>query len=728
MMKHPGQGQVARVGSIAVCWTVVCVACVRAACGEPVTFAVIGDFGSGDPATEGRVAAMIDSPEWGTDFILTTGDNNYGRIDAGATGQWDATVGQFYGRYILARSDGAYPQQTGTTQRFFPTIGNHDATSTGTGQTGETGGISPGFVDYFQTDPGRPEGRLPQGVIEEDRVYYDFQQGDAHFFVLDSDHARRDPALLETQKAWLRDGLENSTARWNFVALHHSPYSSATVHGNHGFMQWPFAEWGADAVFGGHDHIYERNTRLGVPYFVSGVGGKSIYDFAAPNFFSDVRYNEQFGAMRVTLDGDRATFDFLSIDDGAGGAKGGALIDHLEIDKSQPRPQPTVLIDRGSTWSYLDDGSDLGTDWRAVEFPPSASWPVGSAELGYGEGDEATTVACGPSAPACNRDNFATTYFRKTFQVDPAALEGVGRILLEMVHDDGAAVYLNGQEVARSRLAPQAGFDTFATRPVSGDKRETEFIPFAIDPELLHPGENVLAVEIHQASATSSDVSFDLQLTTDFAPLPPETITLLPAGSTWSYLDDGSDQGTAWREADFAPASQWPTGPAELGYGDGDEATRVGFVDADPNSPGIDKNATTYFRTSFDVEDASRIESLQIELLRDDGAAVYLNGSLVALSNLVEGAAFDTYAGRAVSGSGETSFFTFDVPAELLVDGQNVLAVEVHQAGPTSSDISFDLRVLATLRAVPEPGSLVLALAVAAVMGLAHRPEDRTGR
>ncbi|MFV2069900.1 MAG: hypothetical protein ACC645_23285, partial [Pirellulales bacterium] len=208
---------------------------------------------------------------------------------------------------------------------------------------------------------------------------------------------------------------------------------------------------------------------------------------------------------------------------------------------------------------------------------------------------------------------------------------------------------------------------------------------------------------------------------TDFASLPPPTLTLLPSGSTWTYLDDGTDQGVTWREVDFPGASQWESGPAELGYGDGDEATVVAFVDADPDSPRIDKNATTYFRTTFDIDDASRIESLMIELLRDDGAAVYLNGTLVALSNLAEGAAFDAYAESTVGGSGESSFFLFDVPVDLLVDGANLLAVEVHQASPTSSDISFDLRMLATAQPVPEPGGLPLALLATVGMAAAVR-------
>src|SRR5687767_9904937 len=53
-----------------------------------------------------------------------------------------------------------------------------------------------------------------------------------------------------------------------------------------------------------------------------------------------------------------------------------------------------------------------------------------------------------------------------------------------------------------------------------------------------------------------------------------DTVELIAARSVWKYLDNGSDQGTAWRAPGFDD-SDWESGPAELGYGDGDEATRV---------------------------------------------------------------------------------------------------------------------------------------------------------
>ena len=86
-------------------------------------------------------------------------------------------------------------------------------------------------------------------------------------------------------------------------------------------------------------------------------------------------------------------------------------------------------------------------------------------------------------------------------------------------------------------------------------------------------------------------------------------------GSNWLYLDDGSDQGRAWRAPAFADGS-WASGPAELGYGDGDEAT---VVNDGPNS---NRYITTYFRREFAGADADQFRSLRLELVRDDGAVM----------------------------------------------------------------------------------------------------------
>ena len=71
--------------------------------------------------------------------------------------------------------------------------------------------------------------------------------------------------------------------------------------------------------------------------------------------------------------------------------------------------------------------------------------------------------------------------------------------------------------------------------------------------------------------------------------------TLLPAGSSWKYLDNGSNQGTAWRASSFNDAS-WAAGNAQLGYGDGDEATVVSY-----GSNSSKKYTTTYFRKALSL-------------------------------------------------------------------------------------------------------------------------------
>src|SRR5437868_2400606 len=70
---------------------------------------------------------------------------------------------------------------------------------------------------------------------------------------------------------------------------------------------------------------------------------------------------------------------------------------------------------------------------------------------------------------------------------------------------------------------------------------------------------------------------------------PAQAETILPAGSVWKYLDTGVDQGTTWREPAFDDTS-WAAGPAQLGFGDGDEATVINHF---PNGSPI---ITAYFR------------------------------------------------------------------------------------------------------------------------------------
>ncbi|MFN4234504.1 MAG: metallophosphoesterase [Bacteroidia bacterium] len=165
--------------------------------------------------------------------------------------------------------------------------------------------------------------------------------------------------------------------------------------------------------------------------------------------------------------------------------------------------------------------------------------------------------------------------------------------------------------------------------------------------------------------------------------------TIIGAGASWKYLDNGSDQGTAWRQSNFNDAS-WASGNAELGYGDGDEATVVSYGGNSNN-----KHITTYFRKSFNVTNPAQFSSLTLELVRDDGAVVYINGQEVVRSNMPSGnITYTTLANNDIFWPNEDDWNSFTISAAHLIAGTNVIAVEIHQSSVSSSDISFNLKLI----------------------------------
>jgi hypothetical protein len=168
---------------------------------------------------------------------------------------------------------------------------------------------------------------------------------------------------------------------------------------------------------------------------------------------------------------------------------------------------------------------------------------------------------------------------------------------------------------------------------------------------------------------------------------------LVPRGSTWRFRDNGVAPASTWRTASYDDG-HWRTGAAQLGYGDGDEITKVGF-----GSSATKKYATTWFRRTFQLAQPPA-QDASLWLLVDDGAVVYLNGVEVFRVNMAAGS---VTASTWANARGENSAFTVPVPASAFALGNNVLAVEVHQFSADSSDLSFDLGLSAVLTTPPPP-------------------------
>jgi tartrate-resistant acid phosphatase type 5 len=277
-----------------------------------VSFAVIGDYGA-DTAGEAAVASLVKS--WNPAFVATVGDNNY---PSGEAATIDKHIGKHYHQFIAPYKGtyGAGPADG--VNRFFPALGNHDWVAAGAAP----------YLNYF-TLPGNER-------------YYSVTRGPVQLFIIDSDPHEPDLGYTSAGTStanskmaqWLKAGLGASTARWQLVFMHHAPYSSSSSHGNSPHMQYPYQQWGADAVFAGHDHDYERIMKNGLPYFVNGLGGAEIRNTfkATPEAGSAVRYAADYGAMRVDASDTSITFRFVE--------KDGAEIDRYTLTQGVVTPPP----------------------------------------------------------------------------------------------------------------------------------------------------------------------------------------------------------------------------------------------------------------------------------------------------------------------------------------------------------------------------------------------------
>ncbi len=185
-----------------------------------------------------------------------------------------------------------------------------------------------------------------------------------------------------------------------------------------------------------------------------------------------------------------------------------------------------TLVPLGAIWRYRDLGVDQGTAWRQTNFN-DGSWSFGPSQLGCCEGDELTVINIGPAGA-----RYPTTYFRHTFMVTNRA--ALTNLAVRLMRDDGAVVYLNGDEIFRSNMPDGPLSYTDWAIVAVGNAEESAFFGSPIPPIFLLSDTNVLAVEIHQSDAASSDVSFSLELiaNTPLGNLPPvATLNLTPSGT-----------------------------------------------------------------------------------------------------------------------------------------------------------------------------------------------------
>ncbi len=323
-----------------------------------------------------------------------------------------------------------------------------------------------------------------------------------------------------------------------------------------------------------------------------------------------------------------------------------------------------LLIEAESDWRY-QDGGDAVAGWNLPGFDDQA-WASGTAELGFGDGDENTNLTPGS----------VTYYARRTFDAAgplPTSLE----VFLKA--DDGAVVYLNGTEVLRDNL-PAGRIDGSTSALDWRAGPDEDFRSFVIPADALVAGQNVIAVSVHNVWAGNNDLGFDLQLRPSDVVVDHPVGPLVELGSTWSHTDSSGGSAPAGWPGGIDAGAAGPAA-AELGFGDGDEATVL-----------TQGQETYYFARNFDLDDLDGVGQLTLSLAADDGAVVYLNGTEVLRTNMpTDGPiAWNTRPLTWRSGADE-GVTDYPISGAALVAGTNTVTVEVHNFWPGNADLSFDL-------------------------------------
>lgn len=386
---------------------------------------------------------------------------------------------------------------------FYPAIGNHENSE-----------------DAFS----RAFTHLPYGQLSGyKRTAYFFDHKNTRFIILNSVRYCKGSGycINADERLWLNTVLSESKMKYNFVMLHVPAFPTGSHYGEsldsnikerNAF--WKIIdEHDVTAVFAGHEHNYCRRL-IDKAFNDTDITVKnSVYQIISGGANNSL--SSRVKNRKNIITGPIAVQHYLVIDINQTDVTMHAydlkneLIDSCCLklcpDVHSPNYEDHILIPIGAEWKYLDDGTNQENLWKEAEFDDS-SWKSGNAELGYGDGGEATIVSYGPDS----HRKYITTYFRKDFFIEDVS--SYKNLTLKIQRDDGAVVYINGTEVYRSNMpSGNINYKTLASRSVRGTE-ETSYEKEIIDAGALQNGRNVVAVEIHQAKASSSDISFNLQL------------------------------------------------------------------------------------------------------------------------------------------------------------------------------------------------------------------------
>lgn len=255
--------------------------------------------------------------------------------------------------------------------------------------------------------------------------------------------------------------------------------------------------------------------------------------------FQDNRFGQAWDASDDSAKAEERTLSYVGRH--AGGeselhvlllSRGIALVDDISVVDGGVTYLDTPLVDDDEVWRFVKGTEAPPVDWNEPGFD-DGDWLSGPTGIGYGDGDDVTELDD-------MRDNYRTIFCRKTFTVDdPSAIE---QLWLSITVDDGFHAYLNGDLVASFNVSGTGHEDDASS---AGEPQLVER-SLSVHLSKLVPGENVLAVQVHNAGLGSSDLTFIPRLVDRRVSTGGGTEKL--ANGDFEANDDGwVIEGTHWR-------------------------------------------------------------------------------------------------------------------------------------------------------------------------------------
>ena len=373
----------------------------------------------------------------------------------------------------------------------------------------------------------------------------------------------------------------------------------------------------------------------------------------------------------------------------------------------------------------------FGTPWHAIEFDDS-TWQTGAGPFGFGSFQNVSPAPVIGTNTATQMQNLTPTlYLRKTFTVSEADAARNEPLQLTVSFNDGFVCYVNGVEVIRRNAGPPKQFDyhdqyaAIAT-PANNESsttptQRTEVLPLAIAKDILVPGTNVIAIHAlnYWESTSVIRTTTNIDGTSTYAVVGVDnrnnfyfkadlrigsSLPVVRNNMPWRYFPGVTEpsggiydpallfsakQSVPWGKTAFDSTS-WATGAAPFGAGTPPNGVTLG---TNVTSQVVGKATSVYFRIVFNVTAADLANTLAMQLLmdHDDSFVAYINGVEVARDRLGLANAFTPYDSVADSARtpGGSATYNLDPPSRLLTEGQNVLAIQVHNLSISDADLFF---------------------------------------